>query len=131
MRLRLIPGTVAIAALAGGACIVLLARAVGASVPVSAIIAAAWMSALSVAAALDYFRTRGSWRAAEPRLVRRLPPALALGVKRPVHLTISLGGAQDWHCRLYDHVDATLLTEGMPVALGLKGGNHHDLAYTV
>jgi uncharacterized protein (DUF58 family) len=131
MRVRLIPGTFAIAALAGGALVVLLAVAIGASVSGSAIIGAAWIGVLSVAAALDYFMTRRDWRAAEPQLVRRPPPALALGVKRPVHLTITLGGARSWQCRLYDHVDPTLLTEGMPVALTLQGGSRHELAYTV
>jgi uncharacterized protein (DUF58 family) len=131
MRLRLIPGTVAIAALAGGALVALLALLLGATVAGGAIIAAAWMGVLSVAAAFDYFLARASWRAAQPQLVRRPPPALALGVKRPVHLTISLGGTQTWQCRLYDHVDATLLTEGMPATLTLAGGNHHELTYTV
>lgn len=131
MRVRLIPGTVAIAALALGACVVLLARAFGASVSGSAIIGGAWIGVLGVAAMLDYLMTRMNWRAAQPQLVRRTPPALALGVKRPVHLTISLGGTQQWRCRLYDYVDPTLLTEGMPVELTLQGGNHHDLSYTV
>lgn len=131
MRVRLIPGTVAIAALAVGACVVLLARGFGASVSGSAIIGGAWIVVLGVAATLDFLMSRMSWRAAEPKLVRRLPPALALGVKRPVQLTISLGGTQRWHCRLYDYVDPTLLTEGMPVELTLQGGNHHDLSYAV
>lgn len=131
MRVRLIPGTVAIAALALGACVVLLARAFGASVSGSSIIGGAWIGVLGVAALLDYLMTRMNWRAAEPQLVRRTPPALALGVKRPVHLTISLGGTQVWRCRLYDYVDPTLLTEGMPVELTLQGGSHHDLSYTV
>ena len=48
-----------------------------------------------------------------------------------MHLTITLGGAKSWQCRLYDHVDPTLLTEGMPVALTLEGGSRHELAYTV
>ena len=131
MRVRLIPGTVAIAALALGACVVLLARAIGASVSGSAIIGGAWIGVLGLAAMLDYLMTRMNWRAAQPQLVRRTPPALALGVKRPVHLTISLGGTQEWRCRLYDYVDPTLLTEGMPVELTLQGGNQHDLSYTV
>jgi uncharacterized protein (DUF58 family) len=131
MRVRLIPGTVAIAALAAGACVVLLARGFGATMSGSAIIGGAWIGVLSVAAALDYLMTRMNWRAAQPQLVRKTPPALALGVKRPVHLTISLAGVQEWRCRLYDHVDPTLLTEGMPVTLKLQGGNHHDLSYTV
>ena len=69
MRVRLIPGTVAIAALAGGALVVLLALAIGASLSGSVIIGAAWIGVLSVAAALDYFMTRRDWRAAEPQLV--------------------------------------------------------------
>src|ERR1044071_4874309 len=131
MRVRLIPGTVAIAALAGGAAVDLLALALGATLMGSGIIAAAWLGVLSVAATIDYLLARANWRAAQPQLVRRPPPALALGVKRPVQLTISVGGTQTWHCRLSDHVAATLLTEGMPVTLTLKGGNHHEISYTV
>lgn len=131
MRVRVIPGTVAIAALAGGALVVLLASTLGASPASSAAIGLIWIAVLAGASMLDYFITRRQWRLAAPQLVRRLPPALALGVRRPVHLTISLDGVQSWQCRLYDHVDPTLLAAGIPVGLTLAGGSRHELSYSV
>jgi uncharacterized protein (DUF58 family) len=131
MRVRLVPGTAAIAALAAGALAALLASTLGVSAASGATIGLVWIAVLVSAAMLDYFITRRDWRLAAPQLVRRLPPALALGVKRPVQLTISLDGAQSWQCRLYDHVDPTLLAAGLPLALTLKGGSHHEISYTV
>jgi uncharacterized protein (DUF58 family) len=62
---------------------------------------------------------------------RRLPAAFAIGVKRPVQLTIDAGGAATWRCQLHDHADATLVTEGMPVALTIAGGKRSEAAYLV
>ncbi|MGH8284730.1 MAG: DUF58 domain-containing protein [Steroidobacteraceae bacterium] len=131
MRLRLIPGPSAIAALAAGAAAVLIARVAGASVTMSAWIAASWAAALLAAAALDYVFTRRAWRQASPQMRRRLPAALAIGVRRPVHLTIELEGSRRWRCALYDHADPSVLTEGLPADLELRGGQRADLGYVV
>ncbi|MBL8266120.1 MAG: DUF58 domain-containing protein [Steroidobacter sp.] len=64
-------------------------------------------------------------------MIRTLPPAFALGVKKTVHLALSLEGERTWNCQLYDHVDATLLTEGIPADVTLSGGQRADLSYQV
>jgi uncharacterized protein (DUF58 family) len=131
MRAGLIPGKAAITVLAAGASAVLVALLAGVSPTLGVILAAMWAGALAVIAAIDYGVTRRDWRASTPQLIRTLPPAFALGVRKAVHLSISLGGARAWRCRLYDHVDATLLTEGIPVDLALSGGKRTDLSYSV
>lgn len=131
MRMRLIPGIAAIAALAAGAAGILTALLAGTSVEAGAMLAVVWVGVLAAIASIDYFSTRRDWIAAMPQLLRRLPPALALGVKRPVQLTLSLGGSRVWRCRIHDHADATLLTEGIPASLTLRGGTSTEVAYDV
>jgi uncharacterized protein (DUF58 family) len=131
MRAGLVPGKAGIAALAGGAIVVLITLLAGGSSTLSAILAATWVVILAVIAGIDYGITRRDWRASTPQLVRTLPPAFALGVKKAVHLSISLGGARTWQCKLYDYVDATLLTEGIPADLTLTGGSRAELSYSV
>ncbi|MDY6947199.1 MAG: DUF58 domain-containing protein [Pseudomonadota bacterium] len=131
MRLRLIPGKAAIAGLAAAATAVLMALLAGASPIVSVALAALWVAALVAAAAVDVTMTRREWNASTPQLVRILPPAFALGVRQTIHLTISVSSTRTWRCRLYDHVDATLLTEGIPADLALGGGTQTQFSYRV
>lgn len=131
MRLRLVPGKAAIAGLTTGATAVLIALLAGASPIVGGALAAAWAVALLAVAFLDVVTTRREWNASTPQLVRTLPPAFALGVRKPIHLTISMTGTRAWRCRLYDHVDATMLTEGIPADLQLTGGTQTHFSYQV
>lgn len=131
MRLRLIPGKAAIISLASGAAVVLIALIVGASPTVGAIIASVWAGASVITAGVDYWITSRAWKASASQLIRTLPPAFALGVRKTVHLTLSLEGEREWHCQLYDHVDATLLTEGVPADIEMRGGQRTELSYHV
>lgn len=131
MRLRLIPGKTSIAALAAGAALVLIVLLAGASPTTGAVLAAIWAVALMAAAIVDAVMTRREWAAATPQLVRTLPPAFALGVRKRVQLNITSSGERTWICRLYDHVDATLLTDGIPAGLQLSGGTHTQFSYYV
>jgi uncharacterized protein (DUF58 family) len=131
MRLRLIPGKAAIAGLALGATAVLAALLAGASLAVGVALAAAWAVALVTAGIIDFAMTRREWQASTPQLVRTLPPAFALGVRKTVHLTISVGGTRTWLCKLYDHVDATLLADGIPADLELNGATQTKFSYQV
>ena len=54
--------------------------------------AAALLALTLGAAAADYARSRAAWRRASPRLIRRLPAAFAIGVRREIHLSIELEG---------------------------------------
>lgn len=94
-------------------------------------LAVVWVAALIAAAIIDLVATRREWQASAPQLTRILPPAFALGVRKTIHLSISMSGTSRWHCRLYDHVDATLLTEGIPADLMLNGGTQTDFSYQV
>src|SRR3954453_9829789 len=115
-------------ALGAGTLIALLAGADVAGVTRVAIAASAVVAA---AALVDYLYSVRAWRLASPALRRHLPAAFPIGVKRPVPIAIEAHGARQWHCALYDHADATLVTEGMPVTLDVQGGKSVDVAYTV
>jgi uncharacterized protein (DUF58 family) len=84
-----------------------------------------------IVAAWDYATSLRGWRRTSAALTRRLPAAFAIGVKRPVQLTIDASGSATWHCQLYDHADATLLTDGLPVALTIVGGRRTEATYLV
>ena len=131
MRLRLVPGKAALTALATATAGVLVVLIVGASVAHAAGLASACTMALLAAGGVDYVVTRRSWQSASPQVSRQLPAALAIGVKSTVTLTIDVGGASAWRSELYDHADASLLTEGLPARVILNGGKRVTLSYTV
>ncbi len=131
MRLRLVPGKAALTALAAATAGVLVVLIVGASVAHAAWLASACTMALLAAGGVDYVVTRRSWQSASPQVSRQLPAALAIGVKSTVTLTIDVGGASAWRSELYDHADASLLTEGLPATVILNGGKRVTLRYTV
>jgi uncharacterized protein (DUF58 family) len=62
---------------------------------------------------------------------RTLPAALAIGVKRPVELSILAGGTADFRCAVHDHADASLVTAGLPIPLTLAAGRRVDTSYLV
>jgi uncharacterized protein (DUF58 family) len=125
------PGRGAIAALgaiAAGALLILLA---GMPVDAATRLTLAVVAVFLIVAAWDYVTSLRGWRHTAATMSRRLPAAFAIGVKRPVQLTIDAGGAATWRCQLHDHADATLVTEGMPVALTIAGGKRSEAAYLV
>ena len=131
MRLRLVPGKAALTALAAATAGVLVVLIGGASVAHAAGLASACTMALLASGGVDYVVTRRSWQRASPQVSRQLPAALAIGVKSTVTLTIDVGGASAWRSELYDHADATLMTEGLPARVILNGGKRVTLSYTV
>jgi len=86
---------------------------------------------LLLATLMDAALTRYHWRKAAVTVSRRLPSALALGAKRWIQLRIELTGNLPWQVQLFDHCDATLHTEALPVSLTLHGGQHTVLDYAV
>jgi uncharacterized protein (DUF58 family) len=62
---------------------------------------------------------------------RGLPAAFAIGVQKPVTLSIAMTGARRWRCALYDHAAASLVTNGLPLELSLAGGTVTTAAYQV
>jgi uncharacterized protein (DUF58 family) len=128
---RAIPGRRAIVALATASAGALAALLAGVPLALVGRATAVTILALVAAAIWDYTVSLEAWRQSSPAMTRRLPSAFAIGVRRPVHVTIAVGGREAWRCDLYDHADATLLTGGMPVALTLSGGTSTEIAYTV
>src|SRR6478672_3497556 len=120
MRLRAIPGRAGIGAVATCAIAVLIALAAGVPVSAGGWFATAAGGILVGAAAVDLVYSHRAWGRSTPRLTRRLPSAFAIGVKRPVRVTIENEGPLTWRCRFYDETDPTLVTEGLPAALTLS-----------
>jgi uncharacterized protein (DUF58 family) len=83
------------------------------------------------AADADYVLSRSRWRASNVRFARRLPAAFAIGVERPVAVTLEHDGAHDWSFGLYDHVDSSVEAKGLPQALSLATGKRLDSEYRV
>ena len=131
MRVPVIPSRRAIAIAAAGlvaSTVVLIA-----GVPVDRVAAPATMLAIGlfIAMLVDVAITRRAWRAATPGMTRGLPAAFAIGVQKPVTLSIAVTGTRTWQCALYDHADASLVTEGLPLQLSLAGGTVTEAAYQV
>ena len=102
MRVRLIPGRPALAALAAAMAAVLVALLLGMSASRATSVATLAALALLALTACDYAMSLRAWRRSPPRLTRRLPAAFAIGIKRPVQLTIAVEGSTTWSCQLHD-----------------------------
>ncbi len=131
MRVRVVPSRFAIAAIAAGGVCALLALVAGAQIAFAAWLATAWALALLAIAGADFAYTKRAWRDAAPRLSRRMPDALAIRMRCDIHISIETQGADDWRCELFDYVDPTLLTEGLPVTVTVPGGRSLAISYSV
>src|SRR6185295_9892190 len=97
--LRAIPGRAGVGALMTSTVAVLAALLAGVTVTAGVWFAAAAGGILALAAVADLVYSHRAWRQAEPRLTRRLPAAFAIGVKRPVQVSIENDGPLAWQCR--------------------------------
>ena len=131
MGLRVMPGRIAILALAASSVAALLALLLGMTAAVATWAATIALVALFGIAAWDCAASLRAWRRSSPTMTRRLPSAFALGAKRGVQLAIDTQGTRTWRCELYDHADSSLLTEGQPVRIDLAGGTRTTTAYNV
>jgi uncharacterized protein (DUF58 family) len=131
VRLRVIPGRLLLQLIGIGAAAALAALILGARLAVVAQLSTLGVLAVIALAIADYGMTLKAWRQSAVRMVRRLPPAFAVGVQRPVVLAIEAQGTLQWRCHLYDHADPSVLTEGLPVQLAVHGGKHVEIRYAV
>jgi uncharacterized protein (DUF58 family) len=115
---------------AAGALLALVAALPGLPVAPALRLALVWLGALAVAAVVDYVLSLRAWRRARVRLTRGLPPAFAIGVTRPVALSLACEGPLPWRCELYDGADGSLVTTGLPRSLVLPGNARVDTTYT-
>jgi uncharacterized protein (DUF58 family) len=131
MSVRVIPTRPVVIMIATGAAAAGAALILG--VPVDRVAWPATALAVIVFAAMivDYTITRQEWLAAAPTMRRTLPAAFAIGVKKPVTLSIAVEGHRTWHCSLYDHAPSSLITEGLPFRFSLAGGKTTDATYLV
>ena len=131
MRLRVIPSRAGIAAVAVLAAALLAALISGVPVTTAGWTALGGAVALLGVGGIDYALTRRAWTAASPTLTRRLPDAFAIGMKCPVLLQLQAGTGHDWSCSLYDYVDPTLETQGLPLAFTIPSGRRLEIEYGV
>ncbi len=86
---------------------------------------------LVAASALDFELSRRGWSRANVRLVRRVPPAFAIGVERSVHLVIEASGELEWRAEIYDHFDPSLAVVGLPARVLLPAAKRVEIEYRV
>ena len=82
-------------------------------------------------AVVDLVRSLMAWRRAPLQLVRRLPPALALGVTKPLTVQLRNPGGTRWHVALFDHVDPSMGVEGLPAEATLGPKQEASITYRV
>jgi uncharacterized protein (DUF58 family) len=131
VKIRFIPGRVALLLVAVAAAAALAALVSNISLALVAQLTAVAVIVLITVAAADFFSTRSAWRQSNVQMIRKLPPAFAVGVSKPVRVIVQAEGALAWHCRLYDHSDPSFITEGMPLSIELFGGKEVEIQYTV
>lgn len=98
------------------------------------LVAVAWAMAivmllLVALVAIDARQSLRQWRAAPLRLVRRLPAAMAIGVRSRIPLWLELEGDGFWTGAIHDHTDPALLTDGLPARILVRGGQRLELEY--
>lgn len=128
--MHVVPSNSALWILTVGIVCVLLALIAGIDRGTAAWLATAWALGLLAATAIDYTMTRRAWTVASPRLSRRLPDALAIGVKTDIQLSIQTERGGPWRCELFDYVDPTLRTQGLPVSVTVPGNSRLEIAYS-
>jgi uncharacterized protein (DUF58 family) len=131
MRLRVVPSRLTVSLFAVTAIASAVALFAGARLELVGTLCAGFAGALVALALADFLFSRSAWRASEIRMVRSLPSAFAIGVRRPVHLQLANGGAHRWHCEVFDTLDSSLLVHGLPAKCRLLPGKLVDLAYEV
>jgi uncharacterized protein (DUF58 family) len=131
MKLRVMPSKLVMAIVAAAAACVLIALLIGTSIAVARWITLVLLVALSLASVIDWVVTQRTWLALPPKLQRRLPAALAIGVRRTIDLALEVQGPRNWIIHLHDHIDASLLVEGQPLHLKLAGSTTTIVSYAV
>ena len=131
MRVGLIPGRTLFVALWVAAALVLIALLAGSPVSTVGRLACCGSALLLVLLAADYLLSRRAWTRAAARLTRRLPAAFAIGVRSEVQLLIEASGPGKWQIELYDHADASLLTQALPARIQIAPGQQGVVAYPV
>ena len=92
---------------------------------------ALWFAAAALAAAVAFVDAVMALRLPAPELARRVPHALALGVRTEVVLRVLNRARRPIRLEIHDHHPASLEAEGLPRAAALAGGGWTELRYQV
>ena len=92
---------------------------------------ALWFAAAAVVAAAALVDALMALRLPAPELARRVPHALALGVRTEVSLRILNRAKRPIRLEIHDHHPASLEAEGLPRAVALAAGGWTELRYLV
>ena len=131
MRLPFLPtraSVIAAGVLAAASAVALFAR-----VPFT-LVAAASALAAGLGLALvggDLWASRRAWAGAPVRWERRLPPALAVGVRRTIEGALVNEGRRAWRLALFDHVDPAFDTHGLPLQATVPAGGAVTVRYEI
>jgi len=90
-----------------------------------------WFGAAALAVAAAAFDAGLASRLSAPAVARRVPNALALGVRTEVVLRIANHGSRGMKCEIQDHHPASLEAEGLPRAVALDPGAWTEIRYHV
>src|SRR5712671_1781914 len=115
--MRLVPGKRVLLALAAGAAAALIALLAGAGVWTVAPFSAACLLLLAAVTSADYIISRRAWQQSLVGMTRELPAAFALGARRSVSLNFEVAGPYSWRGRVYDHIDPSFNSQGLPATL--------------
>lgn len=131
MPLRVIPSVSAVAAIALCAVIALALLLLGMDAARVGVLSAVLVAGLLALAGVDFLQSRRGWAESDLQLTRQIPTAFAIGVARPIKLSIAAQGSIDWRAQLHDHADPSLLVTGLPCELTIPAGRLTELEYTV
>lgn len=106
-----------------------VALASGLPLPAVAGAMAVTLVLLAALCGIDAWQSLRQWRDAPIRMMRRLPAAMAIGVRCRVPLWLDLEGDAAWRGAIHDHNDPALLTDGLPASFHLAGGQRLELEY--
>jgi uncharacterized protein (DUF58 family) len=128
---QILPSRASVLVLTAGAALCAIALAAGAPLRTVAQAGGIALALAVVWGVVDVWRTLGAWRRHPLRTERALPDALALGVPRPLALTLVNDGPAAWVLDLFDEVDPRLEFDGLPQRVHLPAGKKLELRYTV
>jgi uncharacterized protein (DUF58 family) len=127
--MRIIPGKPLLWSLVGIAGAAMVALSARLPLGVVAGIMGLALLLLVALAGVDVLHSLRQWRAAPIRLVRRLPAAMAIGVRCRIPLWLELEAEAGWHGAIHDHADPALLVDGLPARIRVPGGQRLELEY--
>ena len=131
MPLRAIPSVTAVVAIAICAAIALGLLLMGMEVAQVGLLSGMLVCVLLALAGIDFVQSRRSWVESDLQVTRQMPSAFAIGVERPIKLSIVSQGSIDWRAQVHDHADASLLVTAMPRSVTIVAGRITELEYTV